>query len=89
VYQLCRHTTPEATYWEARNKGVILSCNVDLGRVREIKLPGNWRGLLWRLLYGYGSIKITSLDGIEYVVFDPKRVNSICVHSQISQTKSL
>lgn len=59
--------TPEATYWKARNKGVILSCKVDVGRVPEIKLPGNWSESLWRLLYGYDSIKITSLHGIEYV----------------------
>jgi hypothetical protein len=73
-------TTPGATDWKASKKGVILSCKVELGRVRVIDAPGNWSPGLWRLLYGYDSIKIASLYGIEYVVFDPNRVKNIRIH---------
>lgn len=67
-----------ATCCKATRKGVILECQVELGRIREIRKEGDWSGKIWRRLFCYDSIKITSLeDGLEYVIFDPVRVKRV------------
>lgn len=67
-----------ATCCKATKKGVILQCQVDLGRVREIRQQGDWSSRFWRRLYGYDSIKITGLDdGVEHVIFEPARVKHV------------
>jgi hypothetical protein len=82
-------TTPRATNRKARCTGVILSCKVHLGRVKEICASGDWSPEFWQMWYGYDSIKITSLNGVEYVVFDPKRVKTIGVHSSTDDYSGL
>lgn len=69
---------PEITSYKATKKGVVLECEVVLGKVKEINSEGNWSSKLWQWLYEYDSIKITSIDdGVEWVVFDSRRVKSI------------
>lgn len=67
-----------ATCCKATKKGVILECQVEVGRIREITRQGDWSGRFWRRLYCYDSIMITNLDdGVEYVVFDAARVKEV------------
>jgi hypothetical protein len=69
---------PEITTAKATKKGVILECEVDLGKVKDINCSGDWSGRLWHWLYDYDSIKITSIsDGVEWVVFDSSRVRAV------------
>lgn len=69
---------PEITATKATKKGVILECEVDLGKVKEIRSAGDWSSRVWHWLYDYDSIKITSIsDGAEWVVFDSSRVKAV------------
>jgi hypothetical protein len=69
---------PEITTAKATKKGVILECEVDLGKVKDINCSGDWSSRIWHWLYDYDSIKITSIsDGTEWVVFDSSRVKAV------------
>jgi hypothetical protein len=69
---------PEITATKATKKGVILECEVDLGKVKEICCSGDWSSRVWHWLYDYDSIKITSIsDGTEWVVFDSSRIKAV------------
>jgi hypothetical protein len=69
---------PEITTAKATKKGVILECEVDLGKVKDINCSGDWSKKIWHWLYDYDSIKITSIsDGTEWVVFDSSRVKAV------------
>jgi len=62
--------------------GVTLECHVDLGKVKALPSPGDWGGNMRLMAGANGSIKATSLPtGIQYVVYDPKRVKKIVVFS--------
>ncbi|KAF6253449.1 hypothetical protein COO60DRAFT_418890 [Scenedesmus sp. NREL 46B-D3] len=69
---------PATTTAKATKKGVILECEVDLGKVKVISCSGDWSSRIWHWLYDYDSIKITSIsDGTEWVVFDSSRVKAV------------
>jgi hypothetical protein len=68
---------------------VILECVVSLGKTRLVNKAGDWSSKLRQLLYGYDSVALTFLEGgIEYVVYDPKRVRSLKVHQVLHTSTS-
>jgi hypothetical protein len=75
---------PRATGWKARQRGTILSCKVALGRVQDTNYPldwsdpATWHAWLWP---NYDTIRVTSLHGHEYVVYQPERILCIRWHS--------
>ena len=75
---------PTATGWKARQIGTILKCKVDLGRVQETRFSWDWsdrtRWFAW-LWPNYDTIKVTCLNGNEFVVYEPRRVKKIIWHS--------
>ncbi|KAG2432917.1 hypothetical protein HXX76_008647 [Chlamydomonas incerta] len=77
---------PGDTYHKARNTGVVLSCKVDLGRVFVVSMPGPWDSVIGRGWSTHDSVKITSLNGVEYVVFDHRRVKSVRVWNGCADT---
>lgn len=80
---------PQATSCKANHKGVILECVVSLGRTRMVSTAGPWDSRLRRLWYRYDSIALTFLEGgIEYVVYDPRRVLRVSVHQVLHTSDS-
>lgn len=64
------------TFRKARNKGVILECRVDLGRIKEHKLGEELDKKRVKLL-GYDSVVVKWTNGKEYVIYDPFRIKTI------------
>lgn len=62
---------------------------MSLGRTHIVSKAGPWDSRLRRLWYRYDSVALTFLEGgIEYVVFDPRRVLSVSVHEVLHTSDS-
>lgn len=70
-------TNPKDTNHKAINKGVILECEVALGRVKTISPNGS--DIKPKQLYndGYQSVLIPRSGGLEYVVYNHEHIISI------------
>ena len=79
-------TTPELTGHKAHKKGVILEATVDLGRIHTLEAAGDPSMTPERLkAMNFESVCIARpvSSGHEYVVYDPKQVLSIRLHSTV------
>jgi hypothetical protein len=76
---------PSHVHSKAHSRGVILQAQVDLGRVMmatksHVGPNEDWAGILDRR--GYDSVQCQDIpSGDEFVVYDPRRVRSIKMHS--------
>merc|ERR1711998_210914 len=67
--------TPQATEHKALHKGVILRCEVKLGRVLKLGHRGDCSMTYTKLKkMGYDSVMISRAGGMEYVVYNHEQV---------------
>ncbi len=62
-----------------RQNGVVLECEVDLGRVMDVGFNGNDSLTLSKIRPYYDSVRIPR-NGTEYCVYEPHRVSVIGEH---------
>ena len=73
---------------KARQNGVVLECNVDLGRVMDVGSNGNDSLSLSSVRQrGYDSVRIPR-SGTEYCVYEPHRVRVVDEHRDPAVTSS-
>jgi hypothetical protein len=73
---------------KARENGVVLECNVDLGRVMDVGRDGdNSLSLSSVRGRGYDSVRIPR-SGTEYCVYEPHRVRVVDEHRDPAVTSS-
>jgi hypothetical protein len=76
---------PNVLDQKAHQKGVILSAQVDLGRVMLAQKSHVHAGEDWAAILdhrGFDSVKCTEIrSGDEYVIYDAQRVKSIALYS--------
>lgn len=79
-------TTAEDTDHKALSRGVVLTADVRLGRVKTLDMNGDPTMTFERLeKEGYDSTMIMRPGGIEYVVYNPDQVSNIAVFAVRSQ----
>lgn len=75
-------TNPSDTNHKAQNKGVILECEVDIGKVKKVPPMGDMT-LNGKKVKdeGYDSVMIPRPGGTEFVVYKPDDIKRIKVHT--------
>lgn len=77
-------TTPSHTNHKAMKKGVILECDVALGRTYTTSSDGDsslsFRKLLFMDDIGFDSVVIPRINGHEYVVYNHKQILNVRIY---------